>query len=70
VKLITAIAKHECVTLPPELADYAIELGLGDFDAGIIRALRYAKEEELHVLGRLRWWVHGEAIDCRPDADG
>lgn len=59
-KLIQAIAKHELIALTPELADYATELGLGDLNTGIVRALRYAQEEELHTLGRLAWWVREE----------
>lgn len=57
MKLIHAIAKHELIALTPELAEYAEELGLGNLNTGIVRALRYAQEEELHTMGRLAWWV-------------
>lgn len=36
MKLIQAIARHELITLPPDLAEYAEQLGLGDFNTGIV----------------------------------
>ena len=64
---IRTIAKRKPIMLPLELIDYATELGAGNLDAGVICALRYAQEEELHTMGRLEWWVrestHGDNSD-------